>query len=82
MAFTTYRGYPALAPDGRPWSLAKATREYGVPVPRPVLELCSMRTSGQMERERDELRLASARSAAWARDRERREGMALEVAHG
>lgn len=78
MAFTTYRGYPALAPDGRPWSLTSALREYGKPLPVPILELCSMRTGKQLERERDEIRLVSARNNAWFRDRERQDAMAEE----
>lgn len=66
-AFKTWRGYPVLAPDGKPWTLGKAIRAYGVPVPRPVVEMASCRTTAQFERERDAMAIQSKRN--WARSR-------------
>lgn len=83
-AFTMHGGYPALAPDGLPWTLGKAIRAYGVPVPRPVIEMCNCRTRAQFGREADEMRAQSLRN--WARSRRRLEHDAIaremEAAHG
>lgn len=59
--------YPKIAPDGKPWTLSKAIAEYGVPVPLAIREMCNIRTIEQVQRERDELRIQSARN--WAASR-------------
>lgn len=81
-AFTTYKGYPVLDPDGEPWTLGRAIRAYGVPVPRPVIEMASCRTRAQFERERDAMAIQSRRN--WARSRRQleHEAAAREAAHG
>lgn len=83
-AFTTYCGYPALAPDGLPWTLGKAIRAYGVPVPKPVIEMCNCRTRVQFERESDEMRAQSLRNWARSRRQVEQDGWAAEweAAHG
>lgn len=81
-AFATYGGYPALAPDGLPWTLGKAIRAYGVPVPLPVIEMCNCRTTAQFERERDAMAIQSKRNWARSRRQVEQDAMAMEAAHG
>lgn len=81
-AFTTYKGYPALDPDGNPWTFLVALRLYGAPLPLPIRELCNMRTRRQYERERDAMAIQSKR--CWARSRQQleHEAAAREASHG
>ena len=81
-AWNTYGGYPALAPDGLPWTLGKAIRAYGVPVPRPVIEMCNRRTRAQVEREADEMRARSLRNWASFRRLVEHGAIAEEEPHG
>lgn len=80
----SYKGYPELAPDGAPWTLGKGISEYGVPVPRPIIELANMRTRSQLERERYDMRIQSARNWASELSDRRHDRMAeeWEAMHG
>lgn len=80
----SYKGYPELAPDGKPWTLGKGIREYGVPVPIAVIEMANSRTRSQLEQERFDMRIQSARNWASELSARRHDEMAAEweVAHG
>lgn len=82
MAFTEYEGYPALAPDGKPWTHVKAIRVYGVPIPLPVREMCNCRTTAQYERERDAMAIQSRRNWARSRRQVEQDAMAREMEAG